>query len=283
MALVHRPKYDDWSWPKGKLDPGEDWTAAAVRETEEETGLRVRLGRPLPASRYRLDRGDRKEVRYWAAQVVGGDGLLQHEIDEVRWVTAARARKLLTHERDVDQLRALVTGPVPARPLVVVRHAHALPRKKWTEDDRLRPLDASGVSRAPVVSTILGAYGTRHVITSPSTRCVDTVAPYERDHDVRSTLSVPLSEEGFTEDPAALSDVVDLALRDDEPVALCSHGPVLGPLLDEISRRCRIPGKPVKRVLHAVRRDNLDKGEVLVLHLGDGPRPAILAVERHRP
>jgi ADP-ribose pyrophosphatase YjhB (NUDIX family) len=78
VALVHRPRYDDWSWAKGKLDPGEEWPVAAVREVFEETGLHVRLGRPLPSAAYTVLSGSgprvAKEVRYWAAEVVGGDG-----------------------------------------------------------------------------------------------------------------------------------------------------------------------------------------------------------------
>jgi 8-oxo-dGTP pyrophosphatase MutT (NUDIX family) len=85
VALVHRPRYDDWSWAKGKLDPGEEWPVAAARETDEETGLRVALGVPLPDSRYMLlgrdGTPDEKVVRYWAARVVGGKGRLVNEID----------------------------------------------------------------------------------------------------------------------------------------------------------------------------------------------------------
>ena len=131
--MVHRPKYDDWSWAKGKLDLGEEWPVAAARETAEETGLTVHLGMPLPPASYTvLDRTGvpaTKQVRYWAAEVVGGDGALLHEIDEVAWLDVATAHDRLDYARDRDQLRAVVRAEAGGRltswPLAVVRHAKA--------------------------------------------------------------------------------------------------------------------------------------------------------------
>ena len=136
VALVHRPKYDDWAWPKGKLDPDEEWPVAAVRETHEETALEVRLGRPLPAAAYTvLDRDGEpttKEVRYWAAEVTGGGGPLANEIDEVRWLDVVAASDRLDYARDRDQLRAVVradkAGGLSTWPLAFIRHAKSLPR-----------------------------------------------------------------------------------------------------------------------------------------------------------
>ena len=297
VLLVHRPHRRDWSWPKGKLDEGEEWAVAAVRETLEETGLRVRLGRPLPTGVHALTAGTsagggrrgvrrRKEVRYWAAEVVGGDGRLENEIDEVRWVTPTRARRLATYRRDLDQLKALTGGPLPTRTLGIVRHAHAVSRKKYDgDDDRLRPLDAAGEERARALAPLFDAYGFTHLFSSPSVRCARTVQPYlaTAGRRVEVAWRPELSEEGFAARPDDLPSVVTDALTGTEPVLLGSHGPVLRPLLAEITRRHRTPGRETKRVLDALRRDNLDKGELVVLHLGPGPRAAVLAVERHRP
>ena len=126
VLLVHRPRYDDWSFPKGKLDPGEHPVTAAVREVAEETGLDVRLGPPLPEQRYRLATGCTKAVSYWAARVVGDDDvsryLVNEEIDEVAWVPWAEARTRLTYDFDRSTLDAARPVRRRTRALVVLRH-----------------------------------------------------------------------------------------------------------------------------------------------------------------
>ena len=107
VLLVHRPRYDDWSVPKGKLDPGEDHATAAVREVEEETGLRCSLGPELLSTAYVDRKGRPKRVRYWAMTATGGDFVPTDEVDEVRWVPLERARSLLSYARDTDVLEAL--------------------------------------------------------------------------------------------------------------------------------------------------------------------------------
>ena len=109
VLLVHRPKYDDWTLPKGKNAPGESDEAAALREVEEETGLRCQLLYELPSSRYRDARGRRKIVRYWAMRPLGGEFVPQAEVDEVRWLPLAEAEPALSYERDRAVLRAIAT------------------------------------------------------------------------------------------------------------------------------------------------------------------------------
>ena len=107
VALVHRPRYDDWTLPKGKLDPGESFREAALREVEEETGLRCRLGPELEAVRYDDARGRPKIVRYWLMEVEHDPGFAPNdEVDELRWVTPAEAQELLSYPRDVTVLRS---------------------------------------------------------------------------------------------------------------------------------------------------------------------------------
>jgi 8-oxo-dGTP diphosphatase len=107
VAVVHRPKYDDWTLPKGKLDPGESFEEAALREVEEETGLRCRLGRELPSTRYTDAKGRPKLVRYWEMEPIEGAFSPTDEIDELRWLPPEEAADLLSYERDREVLRAL--------------------------------------------------------------------------------------------------------------------------------------------------------------------------------
>ena len=109
VALVHRPRYDDWSFPKGKLDAGESWKDAALREVEEEIGLRCRLGHELPPTTYRDNKDRSKVVRYWMMEPLDGEFVPNREVDEVRWLPAAEAGDLLTYEHDRELLRE-VTG-----------------------------------------------------------------------------------------------------------------------------------------------------------------------------
>jgi 8-oxo-dGTP diphosphatase len=106
VAIVHRPEYEDWSLPKGKLRAGEAWEAAALREVEEETGMRCELVRELEPVRYRDRKGRRKLVRWWLMRPFGGEFRPTDEVDELRWVGADEARRSLDYEHD----RALVQG-----------------------------------------------------------------------------------------------------------------------------------------------------------------------------
>ena len=105
VALVHRPRYDDWSFPKGKLDKGESWEDAALREVEEEIGVRCRLGAELPPTSYKDPKGRAKVVRYWLMEPVEGEFVPSDEVDEMRWVSPAEADALLSYGHDRELLR----------------------------------------------------------------------------------------------------------------------------------------------------------------------------------
>lgn len=292
VALVHRPRYDDWSWAKGKLDPDEEWPVAAVRETYEETGLVVRLGVPLPEARYTVLEKDGvpgdKVVRYWAAQVTGGHGRLLNEIDDVEWLDPRTAHDRLDYARDQDQLLALVrwhqAGLLATWPLVLVRHARAVGRGSWKgADDTRRPLDAAGRARAVALGPVLAAYGVDRVVSSPSERCVATVRPFADEAGTRLRTKAGLSEEGFADDPARAVQHLNRILEKGRPTAVCSHGPVLPALVDVLAGICEAAGDEDRLRLAEAAEDRLDKGEGLVCHVaGTGARARIVAVERHR-
>jgi phosphohistidine phosphatase SixA/ADP-ribose pyrophosphatase YjhB (NUDIX family) len=289
VALVHRPKYDDWSWAKGKLDPGEQPSVAAVRETLEETGLVVRLSTPLPLAEYPIldatGAPATKRVHYWAAVVTGGSGKLLHEIDEVAWVDVRTANVRLDYARDREQLLALVraerAGELDTWPLAFVRHAKATPRSKWKGDDRRRPLDAVGRAQTTAVAAVLGAYGVTRVVSSSSVRCSATVQPYAAARGLRLRTRDGLSEEGYAKSPDKAARELERLLAKAEPAALCSHGPVLPSLLESLGARAGDAHSGLSAQLHEAARSSMSKGEVLVCHLsGRGEQVTLVGVER---
>ena len=266
---------------------------AAARETHEETALEVRLGRPLPGAAYTvLDRDGEpvtKEVRYWAAEVTGGGGPLANEIDEVRWLDVAAASDQLDYARDRDQLRALVRADNAERPRHLAARARAprqgVPRSQWKDaDDQLRPLDPAGEQRSRAIVPLLAAYGVRRVVSSPSVRCADTVRPYAAWLGRPLKLKEALSEEGYEADPAPAIRHLQRLLERGRPAALCSHGPVLPALLDELATLVdptSDDSADAAKLLDEAAESGMAKGEVLVAHLVDrGQRARLVAVER---
>ena len=290
VALVHRPRYDDWAWAKGKLDPAEEWPVAAVREVFEETGLQVRLGRPLPSSQYTAPDSTgqpaTKQVRYWSAEVVGGDGTLVNEIDEVAWLDVEAATARLSYDRDRTQLRALVRaghdGTLTTWPLVIIRHAKARPRSTWPDADPLRPLNARGRQRAEALVPILAAYGVTRVVTSPSVRCLDTVLPYAAAAGHEARPKAGLSEEGFAEQPERAPYHLTRLLERGSAAVVCTHGPVLPVLLEQLAGIADSGESDAKGTLSEAAQRGVGKGEALVAHLvGTGTRTRVVDVERY--
>jgi 8-oxo-dGTP diphosphatase len=263
VLLVHRPAYDDWSFPKGKLDPGELAPVAAVREVHEETGVRVRLDVPLTSQSYA--NGSRtKAVDYWVGRVMGDHDVsayaVNREIDEVAWVAVDKAERRLSYPRDRRTLHeALATGR-KTRALVVLRHGQARSRKAWHKDDRRRPLLVRGVAQARAAAPVLAAFGVLRIVTSSSARCVDSVTPYAELSGRPVTATDRLSEEDAT--PTKVQRVVEELIAADEDAVLCTHRPVLPAVYDAIG---------IPREQHAT-------GELVVVHHRRG---RVRALERH--
>jgi 8-oxo-dGTP pyrophosphatase MutT (NUDIX family) len=267
VLLVHRPKYDDWSFPKGKLDRGEHATAAAVREVAEETGVHVRLGPPLPLQRYRVGRR-MKTVYYWTGRVVGDDDVSHYrpndEIDQVEWVPLDEAPDRLTHPWDRETLASARKVRRKTRAVVVLRHAEARSREAWRGDDAERPLLKVGELQAERLVPLLAAYDVTRVVSSTSARCVQTVQPYADTTGYRLELHRQLSEDGAT--PEAVERIVDDLLGGDDGAVICSHRPVLPLVYDAAGLDL------------ASRKPQLEPAEMLILHVRKG---GIVAVERH--
>lgn len=229
VLVVHRPRYDDWSFPKGKAEPGESMVLTAIREVAEETGRQIVLGRYLGKARRRLVSGRKKRTLYWAAQVLPeagpGEGLRaavkpasKREIDKVRWWKVKKAARKLTHADDKRLLARLVdwyeSGQLQVRSLVLVRHAKAVSRATWgygINSEITRPLVMGrGQAQARDVAALLSAYGVRELVSSPWRRCVDTLAPYA--HGCGLDLR---SDEAFTEVSALMApELMQASFRD---------------------------------------------------------------------
>jgi len=263
VLLVHRPRYGDWSFPKGKLDRGELAPVAGVREVLEETGVRIRLGTPLRPQRY-PNGGRMKTVSYWHGRVVGDpsvDGyVVNDEIDQVEWVPLRKAKRRLSYTFDQATLAEALETEWRTRALVVVRHAHARARKSWRKDDRLRPLLAEGKRDAAKLVPLLSAYGPTRLVTSSSVRCAQTLVPYAE------ASGWPLEEtDGLSQEDATAESVLEIVedlLHGKECAAICTHRPVLPTVLDALE----------------VVTEKLAPGELVVVHHRKGK---IAAFERY--
>jgi len=265
ILLVHRPKYDDWSFPKGKLDPGEHIVSTAVREVAEETGLDIRLGPPLSTQRYPVRNGRlaTKIVHYWVGRVIGSDDVASYtpndEIDQVAWLPIEEARERLTYLYDRETLGE-VEKVKKSYPLVILRHARARSRRSWRGDDRDRPLTQSGELQSQQIVALLAAYGVGHLLSSSSKRCWTTVSPYADVAHLDVQVTDDLSEEDATGE--SVSAHVARLLEAKEPAALCTHRPVLPWVFESLALEGR----------------TLDPGDLFIAHHRNG---IVLAVEQH--
>jgi 8-oxo-(d)GTP phosphatase len=272
VLLVHRPKYDDWSLPKGKREPGEPLPVTAVREVREESGATITLGRHLAPVRYKSS-GNPKQADYWAAQVTATDeaAVPNHEVDQVAWLPIAEALKRVTYRQDVAVLIDFADGQPGTTPLILLRHAKAIDRSLWTGADTGRPLAPDGADDATRLVGPLACFAPRAaVVSSPAARCLDTVRPYTAwaggTAQASAALAVP-PRAGLSPSPLVFSL---LAAR--RPAIVCAHRENLPALLD--SAVGFLGGKAIPDKL----AQPLDTGAFLVLHMAAG---ALTAIDRY--
>jgi len=273
IALVHRPKYDDWSIPKGKLNPGEHPVIGAVREVWEETGYTGVPGRPLGEIRYAKD-GLPKRVRYWAMRVGSGEFESNDEVDQIMWLPPREARRHLLPDRDQRILTDLLLASVDTWPCILVRHGSAGERASWQGDDHERPLDDLGDQQAEALVPLLSSYGIQRVMSADVLRCMETIGPYAG-HAGLSVESEPLvSEAGYAEAPGhALERLLEIA-RSAVPSVVCSQGKTLPPLLaDACTELGSAPPTDAR----------FRKGGLCVMHLADADSPHLMVAEFFDP
>ncbi len=261
IAVVHRPKYNDWSLPKGKLDPGETPMVTAVREVAEETGLQCRLGRYLGHVTYPIP-GHRKlkRVYYWAAEVVEGAFSANSEVDELQWQHIDGLMDQLSYPMDRTVVRSFLRLPADTATLLVVRHAKAGRKERFSGPDDERPLEKAGRAQAAALVPNLLAFGADEIHSAPPLRCVQTVAPLAEKLGVDIVREPLFSEAGYAQAPdAALRRAVELVSEDTVPV-ICSQGKVIPDLLDRWAARDGVGLPPARN----------RKGSVWVLSLRRG-------------
>lgn len=226
VALVHRPRYDDWSFPKGKLTDDEDESAAALREVWEETGLRCTIGSGVGAVTYADRFGRPKVVRYFAMTTDGGTFTPNAEVDELAWLSPEEAERKLSYAHDRTLLRRVVAG-VPTAVVYVLRHAKAGQRSTWSGPDADRPLTRRGRKQARRLVERFEGLDLTRIVTSPFVRCVQTVEPLSRARGLPFELADELGE-GTSRD--RLDAFLD-GLREGA-VLVCGHGREIELLID---------------------------------------------------
>ncbi len=305
VALAHRPRYDDWSHPKGKRQPGEHLLRTAIREVAEETGFDVVLGRPLPPSVYAVS-GGTKHVSFWAASSERPSAFVPNdEVDKLEWLPVAAARERLSYERDIALLDDVLARPVQTVPLILLRHAEAGRKPETAGDqagaaDLARPLDARGAADADALAGVLASYGRCQVISSAAERCLATVRPYAQAAGVQVQAEPALT---VVPGPISAAELLAAATGRDGAAARDNHGGPAGPAeppsagqAATLAAGLAAAGEPAMVCAHrenlpviieaavtalggnSLSGEPLGKSEFWVLHAADG---RLIASERH--
>ena len=231
IALVHRPRYDDWSLPKGKIDENETALACAYREVFEETGIKARFTRQLGSVEYE-DNGMQKRVKYWVAQALGAsDFVANEEVDQLRWLKPTDSIELATHQSDKEMIERFLEIEGPTDTLIILRHTKALERGDWDGDDSLRTLNESGFAQAKSLINHLAPFAIDEIYSSDFTRCVQTVSPLAESRGLVVSKVPSLNEATFESDPERSISFANALKQDERNILICSHNPVIPTML----------------------------------------------------
>jgi 8-oxo-dGTP diphosphatase len=240
VAVIHRPKYDDWSFPKGKADIGESIIACAHREVSEESNLDTQFGPYLGEVEYMTSDGAKK-VFFWSAKVFKEYPFTPNgEVDKLEWHSIKSANKLLSLDTDKQILKIFSKLRLDTMPFVLLRHAKAITREEWQGDDDDRPLDSLGTFQADRLIPIYSAFKIDEVHTSDALRCFDTVNQFARRLEIKLEVSGKLSESTYKKDKDKAFDYCKEIIKEKKSILICSHNPILPKLLNKLTKKTEV-------------------------------------------
>jgi 8-oxo-(d)GTP phosphatase len=230
VAVIHRPRYDDWSLPKGKVDPGETEPVTAVREVFEETGHLVQLGRRIATVTYPIEPRTKK-VQYWSAGSLGGGFSPNNEVDDLIWLPVPTAIEKVSYAYDRKVLRRWAKQPADTQSVLIVRHGTAGSKSRFSGDDKIRPLDKKGRAQAEALVAQLSCFGATDVYAADRLRCHQTVEPMAEELGVAINNEPTLTEEAYADNPKrGRRRVLEIADSHRTPV-ICTQGKVIPDLI----------------------------------------------------
>jgi len=260
IAVIHRPRYNDWSLPKGKIESGESHISAGYRELQEETGYESTFGPEIGTVVYKLE-GAPKEVRYWAAAATVKTGTPNpQEVDEVLWLEPDKAKERLTNKDDRAIVDFFLEFGADTFPIILLRHAKALKRTDWDGDDGDRPLEHRGQLQAKRLLPIYLPYRISEVHTSDALRCIETIDLMARLIEKTPIFSADLSEYGYAKDREAPLDYVQDLMDRGISAIVCSHNPIIPKLVKKLVG---------KKYFKSMDRE-LEPAQAIVLHCRAG-------------
>ncbi len=239
IALVHRPRYKDWSLPKGKSAGGESAPQTAAREVAEETGYPAVIGRALTSVSYDVPAGP-KTVQYFSARRLTGSFAPTKEVDKLEWLPPEHAHERMTYDFDRAVLETFAVQPPNLHAVLLVRHAKAGHRESFEGKDERRPLDTKGRKQARALRSLLQPFAPTTILSAPVSRCQQTVQPLAKALGLKIGSEPLLGEEIYRDDPAAARRrVAELATLFDGhgSVVACSQGGVIPGVVKSLAAR----------------------------------------------